>query len=121
MRVCMCLCVRVMGGWRGGGDDKQHAHARMVVVYSNIQTEFTAQVKGSAKMMVTVVTTKDLEAGDVLRRFKAKAAQDGPRRGNDYNRYISSCQCLEVAPAHGISPHLYVVSFFFFSFVHVCV
>ena len=38
--------------------------------------------------MVTVVTTQELEAGDVLRRFKAEAAQDEPRRGNNNNRYI---------------------------------
>ena len=31
--------------------------------------------------MVTVVATQDLEAGDVLRRFKA--SQDEPRHGNN--------------------------------------
>ena len=46
------------------------------------------QVKGSAKILVTVVTTKVLEAGDVLRRFKAEAAQHEPRGGNDNNQYI---------------------------------
>ena len=39
-------------------------------------------------MMVTVVATQELEAGDVLRRFKAEAAQDKPRRGNNKNRYM---------------------------------
>ena len=38
--------------------------------------------------MVTVVATQELEAGDVLRRFKAEAAQNEPRRGNNTNRYI---------------------------------
>ena len=38
--------------------------------------------------MVTVVATQELEAGDVLRRFKAEAAQDEPRRGKNYNEYI---------------------------------
>ena len=46
------------------------------------------QVKGSAKIMVTVVATKELEAGDVLRRFKAEATQDGPHDGNN-NRMSS--------------------------------
>ena len=46
------------------------------------------QVKGSAKIMVTVVATQDLEAGDVLRRFGAETAQDEPRRGNNDNRCI---------------------------------
>ena len=31
---------------------------------------------------------QELEAGDVLRRFKAETAQDEPRRGNSNNRYI---------------------------------
>ena len=43
----------------------------------------TAQVKGSAKIMVTVVATQKLEPGHVLRRFKEEAAQDEPRRGNN--------------------------------------
>ena len=38
--------------------------------------------------MVTVVATQELEAGDELRRFQAKAAQDEPRRGNNNNRYV---------------------------------
>ena len=37
-------------------------------------------------MMVTVVATQDLEAGDVLRRFGAETAPDEPRRGNNNNR-----------------------------------
>ena len=51
---------------------------------SAISTEhLTAQVKGSAKIMVTVVATQDLKPGDVLRRFKEETAQDEPRRGNN--------------------------------------
>ena len=51
-------------------------------------TETTAQVKGSAKIMVTVMATQELEAGDVLRRFGAEATQDEPHGGNNNNRYI---------------------------------
>ena len=59
-----------------------------MVVYSNIYREATTQVKGAAKMMVTVVATQELEAGDVLRRFRAETAQDYPRSGNNNNRYV---------------------------------
>ena len=58
-----------------------------MVVYSNIYREATTQVKGAAKMMVTVVATQELQPGDVLRRFRADAAQHEPRRGNN-NQYI---------------------------------
>ena len=78
----------------------------MTLVYSNIHSELTAQVKGAAKIMVTVVTTQELEAGDVLRRFGAETAQDEPRRGNDNNRYVvvrlSGGRCLEIVAADGI-------------------
>ena len=60
-------------------------HARMMVAYSKIYRELTAQVKGSAKIMVTVVATQGLEAGDLLRRFRPEAAQDEHRRGNNNN------------------------------------
>ena len=59
-----------------------------MVVYNNIHREPTVQVKGAAKMMVTVVATQELEAGDVLRRFGAETAQDDPLRGNNNNRCI---------------------------------
>ena len=59
----------------------------MILVKSNIYRELTAQVKGAAKLMVTVVATQDLEAGDVLRRFKSEAAHDEPHGGNNNNRY----------------------------------
>ena len=81
--ACVCLYLRLMGGMAGGGDDKWGVHARMMVVYSNIHRELTEQTEGSAKIMVTVVATRELEAGAVLRRFKAKDAQDEPRRGNN--------------------------------------
>ena len=57
----------------------------MMVVYSNIYRELTVQVKGAAKMMVTVVASQELEAGDVLRRFRAESVQHEPRRGNNNN------------------------------------
>ena len=61
----------------------------MMRVKSNIYRELIAQVKGAAKLMVTVVATQDLEAGDVLRRFGAGTAliiDVQPRRGNNTNR-----------------------------------
>ena len=62
----------------------------MMVVQSNNHRELTAtaQVKGAAKIMVTVVAIQELEAGDVLRRFKAETAQDDARGGNSNNRYL---------------------------------
>ena len=90
----------------------------MMVVHSNIYRELTAQVKGAAKMMVTVVATQELGAGDMLRRFGAETAQDEPRRGNNNNRYSSrssSCRCLEVVAAHGI---LFTCVLCFSSFLH---
>ena len=41
----------------------------------------TTQAKGSAKTMVTVVATQDLQPGDVLWRFGPETAQDEPLRG----------------------------------------
>ena len=58
-------------------------HARMMLVQSNIHRESTAKVKGAAKTMVTVVATQELKSGNLLRRFKAEAAQDEPRRGDN--------------------------------------
>ena len=37
-------------------------------------------------MMVTVVATQELEAGDVLWRFGAETAPDEPRLGNNNDR-----------------------------------
>ena len=114
------------GEWRWG-DDKQCAHARMMVMYSNNHSEKTAQVNGSATMMVTVVATQELKAGDVLRRFGAETAQDEPRRGNNNNRCIvvslvvSGCG-LEIVVTRGIlfTCMLYFSSTFF-SGARVCV
>ena len=58
-QVRTCVCVQIFAG------------------------QLTTQVQGSAKRMVTVVATQELEPGDVLRRFKEEAAQDEPRRGNN--------------------------------------
>ena len=60
----------------------------MIAAYSNIYRELTVQVKGAAKMMVTVVATQELEAGDVLRRFGPETAQDESRRGNNNHRLV---------------------------------
>ena len=49
---------------------------------------YTAQVKGSAKIIVTVVATRELEPGDVLRRFKA--AQDGLTRSSRCGSALSA-------------------------------
>ena len=70
-----------------------------------------AQVKGAVKTMVTVVTTQELEAGHVLRRFREETAQDYPRRGNNNNRYI-----VVGLAAVGVcdAVHLCVVLFFSF-------
>ena len=81
----MCMCD---GGMARGDDKWWCVHVRMMVVYSNIHREMTAQVKGAAKIIVTVVATQELEAGAVLRRFKAEAAQDEPHGGNNNNRYV---------------------------------
>ena len=51
--------------------------------------QYTAQVNGSTKILVTVVAAQELEAGDALRRFKAEVSQDEPRRGNNTNRLFT--------------------------------
>ena len=84
----LCVLMRMRDGGNGEGDDAWCMHARMMVVYSNIHKELNAQVKGAAKIMVSVVATRLLEAGDVLWRFEAKAAQDEPPRGNSNNRCV---------------------------------
>ena len=66
---------------------RERVHAQMIVVQTNVHRESTtAQVEGSAKILVTVVATQELKAGDVLRRFRAEATQDEPRRGNNNNQ-----------------------------------
>ena len=67
---------------------RERVHAQMIVVQTNVHRESTtAQVEGSAKILVTVVATQELKAGDVLRRFKAEVAPDETRRGNNNDRY----------------------------------
>ena len=77
----------------------ERVHVRMMLVHSNIHRELTAQVKGAAKIMVTVVATQELKAGNLLRRFKAKAAPDEPRRGNDNDTLSVFENCFAT---HGI-------------------
>ena len=68
-----------------------------------------------------MVATQELEAGDVLRRFKAEVSQDEPRRGNNTNRHTgsTSARCLEIVTVYGIL--LTCVSFLFSAMVHVFV
>ena len=42
------------------------------------------------------MASQELEAGDVLRRFKAKVSQDDPRRGNNTDRFILGLLALAV-------------------------
>ena len=94
-------------------------------MYSNIYRELTAQAKGSATVMVTLVATQELEAGDVLRRFGAETAQDEPRRGNNNNRCI--VVRLVVVAVWKLSPPMGFISLvccaflLLFSLVHVSV
>ena len=85
--------------------------ANDVCVEQYSQTINCAQVKGAAKVMVTVVATQELEAGAVLMRFKAEVAQDKPRRGNSNNRYILG-RCLEIVSLHMAFFSLWCFSFF---------
>ena len=95
-----------------------------MLVYSKLHMQSTAQVKGSAKKMVTVVATRELKAGDVLRRFKGEAAQDEPRRGNNNNRYIVvgvvAVGVWKVVAAHGIL-FTCVLCFSYFFHWYMCV
>ena len=69
--------------------ERERVHARMMLVHSNIHRESTTQAKGAAKtIIVVVVATQELKAGNLLRRFKAEAAPDEPGRGNNNDRYI---------------------------------
>ena len=66
--------------------------------------QYTAQVNGSTKILITVVASQELEVGDMLRRFKAEISQDEPRRGNNANRHTrsTSTRCLEILTVYGI-------------------
>ena len=68
-------------------------------------------------MMVTVVATQELKAGDVLRRFGPETAPDEPRRGNSNIR----CRAVRVVAVAGVwklssSMGLFTVVFFYFFF-----
>ena len=56
------------------------------------------QVKGAAKIMVTVVATQELKPGDVLRRFKADAFRDDIHGSI---RSLASGWCLEIVTTLG--------------------
>ena len=106
--------VRALGCvWCGGGLTNG-ACARKRFLYSDVSNmHSTAQVKGSTKIIVTVLATQELKSGDMLWRFKAEAAQDEPRRGNNtdgYSRFSSAlcmafsslaCWCLFVVVVDG--------------------
>ena len=49
------------------------------------------QDKGSARIIVSVVATKDLRSGDVLLRF---SGQGDPHGGTNSNRYSRSSSAL---------------------------
>ena len=56
---------------------RERVHAQMIVVQTNVHRESTtAQVEGSAKILVTVVATQELKALDFLLRIKAESSQD---------------------------------------------
>ena len=67
--------------------------------------------------MVAVVATRELGLGTMLQRFRAKAAQDEARRGNNSNRYTqwplfgNCCYAWDSSVCR--------VLFFFFSLVQV--
>ena len=69
--------------------------------------------------MVTVVATQELKPGDWLRRFKEKAAQDEPRRGNDNNRLVV-VSVGKLSPRMGCFSLLCCFFLLLFSSVHVC-
>ena len=97
----------------------------MMVVYSNIYRELTVQVKGAAKMMVTVVASQELEAGDVLRRFGAETVQADPLRGNNNNRCIALRLVVvgvwKLSPPMGFFSLVCCAFLLLFSLVHVSV
>ena len=68
-----------------------------------------------------MVARQELEAGDVLRRFKAEVSRDEPRRGNNTNRHTMppGALCLEFLLFMGL--FLLVLVFLFFSMVYISV
>ena len=73
--------------------------------------------------MATAVATQAIEAGDVLRRFKAEASKHGPpRRGNTNSSDYSRGRCLHVLAAHEVLLNLCAILFLFLIvFTRVCV
>ena len=89
------MCDECVIGGNGDGGMISSARTReYLLLYGNYNSGTTPQVKGSATMMVTVVTTQELKAGDVLRRVGPETAQDEPRRGNNDNGCIVMCQVV---------------------------
>ena len=87
--VSVCLCLYLyMGDQVCCVCEKECTREWYLLVQSNIHRESTAQVKGAAEVTVTVVATHELKAGDLLLRFKAEAAQDEPRHGNNDDWYV---------------------------------
>ena len=122
MFVSVCHIVCDMGGEVCVVCER--VHVRMMLVHSNIHRELTAQVKGAAKIMVTVVATQELEAGDVLRRFGAETAQDDPLRGNN-DRCITLRLVVvgvwKLSPPMGFFSLVSCAFLLLFSLVHVSV
>ena len=83
--------------------------------------QYTAQVNGSTKILVTVVASQELEAGDVLRRFKAEVSQDEPLRGNNTDRFILGLLGLGVWKLLLFRVFFIIVLGVFFLFDRACV
>ena len=86
---CVLVCVRTMMG-DGLVEEYQHnywcLHVGIILAWSKHYSQriMYAQVKGVAKVIVTVVATQELEAGDMLLRFEAEAARDEPDGGENF-------------------------------------
>ena len=79
-----------------------------MLVYSNIRMQSTAQVKGSAKKMVSVVATQELQAEDYLLRFKAEDPNiKGSRSISARMVFGNCCYIWDYS-------HLYIVFLFLF-------
>ena len=79
-------------------------------------------MNGSTKILIAVATTQELEAGAMLRRFKAEVSKDEPRRGNNTNRHARSTSAvyLEIVTICGILLTRVLVFSFFQWYVCVC-
>ena len=84
MCVCVCVCIG-----EGGGGATIVGSCANASTYDQSEKIKCAQARGTAKIMVTVVATQDLQAGSELLRFEAEAAHDKPRPGSTGNdRYV---------------------------------